>query len=169
MDHTSQSITATKQKVSFWLALGVCLLTGAFAFAEPTIKVIERPYKVSATTAQGLVAQMSVGGPIGFWAFTRTSVAWRGQCEVRVKIRYSMPVHSNPEQMSPELRRKWNRMIKAMRRHEEQHGRHAINAAREIEGANCVNGNAILRKWRGQDKAYDARTDHGKTEGVFLQ
>jgi len=35
--------------------MGVCLLTGAFAFAEPTIKVVEKPYKVNATTTQGLV------------------------------------------------------------------------------------------------------------------
>jgi len=149
--------------------MGVCLLTGAFAFAEPTIKVVERPYKVNATTTQGLVFQMSTRGPVGYWAFTRTNVAWRGYCEVTVRIRYSMPVHTNPERMSPDVRKKWNAMITAMRRHEEQHGQHAINAAREIEQAKCKNGMAILGKWRGQDKALDARTNHGAAEGVILQ
>lgn len=151
------------------LGLGVCLLAGAFAFAEPSVKVIERPYKVDATTTQGLIFQMSTRGPVGFWAFTRTNVAWRGQCDVRVKIRYSMPVHTRPERMPPDVRAEWERMLKALRRHEEKHGAHAINAGREIEQAGCIGGLAILRKWRGQDKALDARTDHGRKEGVFLR
>ena len=60
-------------------------------------------------------------------------------------------------------------MISVMRRHEERHGQHSINAGREIEQVGCKGGAAILRKWRQQDRAYDARTQHGKTEGVFLK
>jgi predicted secreted Zn-dependent protease len=144
-------------------------MTGALAFAEPNVKVTERSYIVDATTTQGLIFQMSTRGPLGFWAFTRTNVAWRGQCEVTVKIRHTLPVHSRPDQMPPDVRSDWERMTTALRRHEEKHGQHAINAGREIEQAGCVGGIATLRKWRGPDRALDARTNHGRTEGVFLQ
>lgn len=60
-------------------------------------------------------------------------------------------------------------MTIALRRHEEKHGQYAINADHEIGQAGCVGGLAILRKWRGQDRAFDARTQHGQSEGVFLQ
>lgn len=153
------------------LAAGFCI---CFAFsapvgAEPNIIIDEQPYAVNALTARGLVRQMSTRGRIGFWAFTRGWVSWKGQCEVTVKIRYTLPEHTNPDAMSPELRAKWTRMTTAMRRHEERHGQHSINAGREIEQAGCQGGLAILRKWRQQDKAYDARTRHGKTEGVTLR
>ncbi len=143
-------------------ALCVCLAMGAPANAEPTVIIVEQPYPVDATTAGGLVRQMSTRGRIGFWAFTRGWVSWKGQCEVTVKIRYTLPEHTNPDTMNPELRAKWTRMKTAMRRHEEKHGQHSINAGREIEQAGCQGGVAILRKWRQQDKAYDARTRHLK-------
>ena len=168
MVRSSRSTIVTKVAVSFWLGLGACLWTGAFAFAEPKVTVIEKTYGVNANTAQGLVLQMSTRGPVGYWAFTRTNVAWRGYCEVSVRIRYTMPVHTNPDRMSPELRAHWDRMITAMRRHEEMHGQHAINAAREIEQAGCKNGMAILGKWRRADRDLDARTRHGRTQGVHL-
>ncbi|WP_371224842.1 DUF922 domain-containing protein [Roseovarius sp. 2305UL8-3] len=155
--------------VKLAFVLGTCLALTAPANAEPRIIVIEQTYPVDATTARGLVRQMSTRGRIGFWAFTRGWVSWKGQCEVTVKIRYTLPEHTNPGAMSPELRAKWERMKTAMRRHEERHGQHSINAGREIEQAGCRGGNAILRKWRQQDKAYDARTRHGRTEGVILK
>ena len=153
------------------LAAGLLILLafGTPAHAEPNIIIVEQTYPVDATTARGLVRQMSTRGRIGFWAFTRGWVSWKGQCEVTVKIRYTLPEHTNPNAMSPALRTKWNRMKTAMRAHEERHGQHSINAGREIEQAGCRGGNAILRKWRQQDKAYDARTRHGKTEGVVMK
>ncbi|MFK7939559.1 MAG: DUF922 domain-containing protein [Roseovarius sp.] len=165
----SQSTMTARRFYGVLIGLGVCLLTGTVAFAEPNITVSERPYKVDAITKQGLLFQMSTRGPVGFWAFTRTNVAWRGQCNVTVKIRYTMPEHAKPQAMPPQLQAEWTRMITAMRKHEEQHGQHAINAGREIEQAGCVNGLAILRKWRGQDRSFDVRTSHGKTQGVVLQ
>lgn len=86
-----------------------------------------------------------------------------------VKIRYNMPVHNRPDLMPPDVRSEWARMTIALRRHEEKHGQHAINADHKIERAGCVGGLVILRKWRGQDRALDAHTQHGQSEGVFLQ
>jgi len=162
---SNRSISVTKLAFAF----GACLALATPADAEPNIIIVEQTYPVDATTTRGLIRQMSTRGRIGFWAFTRGWVSWKGQCEVTVKIRYTLPEHTNPNAMSPALRTKWNRMKTAMRRHEERHGQHSINAGREIEQAGCRGGVAILRKWRQQDKAYDARTQHGKTEGVVLQ
>lgn len=164
MARISRSITATK----FAFGLGLCLLAGAQATAEPQIEIIERTYTVNATTAGGLVRQMSTRGPIGFWAYTRGRVAWNRHCDVKVRVRYHMPKHGNPEKLDPALRQKWEAMLAAMRRHEEKHGQHSINAGREIEQAGCRGGMAILNKWAREDKALDARTRHGRTEGVYL-
>lgn len=149
--------------------MGACLWAGLPAMANPTIQIVEKPYRVDATTLNGLRAQMNTRGPIGYWAYTRGHVVWRGQCEVTVRIRYTMPRHTNPDAMPPDLRVKWDAMLKAMRRHEERHGQNSINAAREIKNAGCRNGLAILRKWRAKDRAYDAQTAHGQTEGVDLR
>ena len=161
---TSRNIIAIKA-----IALGVGLWAGLPALANPVIQIEERPYPVDATTIAGLRRQMNTRGPVGFWAYTRGHVVWRGHCEVTVRIRYTMPQHTNPNAMPPQVRAKWNAMLSAMRRHEERHGQHSINAAREIRQAGCRNGLAILRKWRAQDRAYDARTRHGKSEGVALR
>lgn len=164
MGRSSRSITATKI-----IAVWACLWAGPPALANPTIEIVERPYNVDATTIAGLRRQMSTRGPVGYWAYTRGHVVWRGHCEVTVRVRYSLPQHTRPEAMPADVRAKWDRMLKAMRAHEEQHGQHSINAGREIKAAGCRNGLAILRKWRAQDRAYDARTGHGKTEGVDLR
>ena len=66
MVRTSRNIIATKKILSFWLGMGVCLMTGAFAFAEANLRVSERSYKVDALTTQGLIFQTVTRGPIGF-------------------------------------------------------------------------------------------------------
>ena len=95
MVRTSRNITATKLAIG----LGACLMMGAPATAEPNILIIEKTYPVDATTTRGLIRQMSTRGRIGFWAFTRGWVSWKGACEVTVKIRYTFPKHTNPDAM----------------------------------------------------------------------
>ena len=70
--------------------------------------------------------------------------------------------------MDPALRKRWNAMLAALKRHEENHGKNGILAAQEIEKTKCANGDAVIKKWNKADTAYDKRTKHGKTEGVVL-
>ncbi|KIN65776.1 hypothetical protein Z945_823 [Sulfitobacter noctilucae] len=141
---------------------------GTAALAAPKVTEILKTYAVDATTASALKQQMRARGPKGFWAYTRWDIRWSSACEVRVKVSYTMPKHKNPDAMSPSLRREFDAMVASLMAHERQHGQHGINAAKEIDRANCNGGMKIIRKYNRMDKEYDRRTRHGFTEGVLL-
>ncbi|MCY4333520.1 MAG: DUF922 domain-containing protein [Litoreibacter sp.] len=149
------------------LALGLGFATHP-VLAAPEVIIKNRTYKVDAVTAKSLVAQLKRRGPDGFWAYTRWRINWTRDCEVRVRVTYTMPVHSDPKAMPATLRKDWERMITALRLHEEQHGAHGIAAAREIKQAGCKNTRPIVRKYNRADKEFDRRTKHGAKTGVTL-
>ncbi|MDU8927935.1 DUF922 domain-containing protein [Alisedimentitalea sp. MJ-SS2] len=137
--------------------------------AKPKVSVVNKTYLVDATTVQGLRKQMKQRGPKGHWAYTDWYVKWSGSCKLSVKITYTMPRHKNEGKLDPALRKRWKAMVRALKAHEEKHGAHGVQAAREIEKTRCANGDAVIKKWNKQDKVLDKRTKHGKTEGVVLQ
>lgn len=137
--------------------------------AKPKVTQMVRHYTVSATTIAGLKQEMRQRGPNGFWAFTEWYVRWTGSCRLSVEVTYTMPKHANPGAMPAAVRQKWDAMLRALTAHEENHGRHGIMAAQEIEADGCRNGDAIIRKYNARDKNYDKKTRHGMTEGVVLQ
>ena len=152
---------------TFVLALAV-MLGATMAEAKPKISIVEKTYAVDATTASALVKQMGQRGPNGYWAYTDWYVNWTGNCDLSVKITYTMPKHKNEAKLDPAVRENWKTFLVALRQHEEKHGAHGIQAAQEIEKTKCANGNAVIDKWSKQDKVLDKRTDHGKKEGVVL-
>lgn len=145
---------------------------------------------------------MSKAGPgaediIGIDARTKWDVKWRyglsqipGGCRIQsvttsVHVTYFMPRWKNPAEGSPELRKKWNKFVKALQIHEDGHKDHGIHAAQEIEAGiaqlrplrSCndmqraadTTANSILEKYRKKDLYYDILTIHGATQGaVFL-
>ncbi|MEO1139867.1 MAG: DUF922 domain-containing protein [Pseudomonadota bacterium] len=137
--------------------------------AKPRVKVSEKQYSIDATTLEGIRKQMKQRGPKGHWAYTDWYVRWTGSCELSVEITYTMPRHKNESRLDPALRKKWKSMVAALKAHEKNHGKHGINAAREIEKNGCADGDAIIRKWANQDKVYDKKTRHGATEGVVFK
>ncbi|KZY32925.1 hypothetical protein A3731_21360 [Roseovarius sp. HI0049] len=138
------------------------------ALANPVIKENWETYPVDATTAPEILRQMGERGPDGFWAYARWYVRWSENCEVRLRIEYTMPRHVNPALMDEPLRLSWEKMIEALGKHEEQHGAHGVGAARELVTAECRDGNAIVDRWAEQDRIYDRETDHGRFEGVVF-
>lgn len=161
MAPSSRSIIATSVAL---LALGI-----GSALADPDVTEKTKTYSVSATTVDGLKREMKRRGPKGFWAYTTWRVNWTGSCAVRLKINYTMPKHSNPDAMSPELRRQWDAMVAALISHEREHGAHGLAAAREVEAAGCRNTKPIFRKYKKADRALDKRTLHGYKTGVVLE
>lgn len=150
--------------------LALALTLGAtMVEAKPKVSVVEKTYAVDATTASALVKQMGQRGPNGFWAYTDWYVNWTGSCDLSVKITYTMPKHKNEAKLDPALRENWKTFLAALRKHEEKHGAHGIQAAQEIEQTKCANGDAVIKKWSNQGKLLDKRTDHGKKEGVVLK
>lgn len=139
------------------------------AEAKPKVTVVNKTYTVNATSAQDLIREMDARGPNGFWAYTDWYVKWTGSCDLSVSITYTMPKHKNEAKLDPELRKNWQSFVTALRKHEELHGAHGVQAAQEIEKTKCANGDAVIKKWAKQDKVLDKRTDHGKKDGVVLK
>jgi len=150
------------------LTFCACLCAAAMAQANPTIEENWNTYPVDGATASEIHGQMHGRGPDGYWAYADWNVEWSDACDVHVTINYQMPRHENPEVMDEKLRLSWERMIKVLGGHEEQHGKHGIAAAEEIAEADCEGANAIISKWAEADRQYDEDTDHGLTEGVFF-
>ena len=150
------------------ILIAVLILPGELA-AKPKIKVSKKYYSISGSTTRELKQQMRRKGPGGFWARADWRVSWFAGCQVTVEIKYQYPKWENRSGAPADVRRKWDRMMKALVRHEEQHGRHGINAGNEIDQSKCSGSpKKITEKWARQDKIYDRQTKHGKTEGVVL-
>lgn len=136
--------------------------------ADPHIAVIKKYYEISGDTGRALKLMMKENGPKGFWAYTRWYVRWSSNCNVSVRITYTYPRLKDRETVPVALLRQWDRMMVKLVQHEENHGQHGINAAKEIRRKNCKNANAIIRKWDAIGKKYDRQTEHGKNEGIYL-
>lgn len=164
---SSRSIIATKPLLTCAL-VGVMLTWAQPSAAKPRVAVTEKTYSVDAVTAEGILQQMKARGPNGHWAYTDWYVKWTGSCQLSVAITYTMPKHRNEAKLDPALRKRWQSMVAALRKHEQKHGQHGINAAQEIEKGKCANGDALIKKWANQDKVLDKRTQHGAREGVVF-
>jgi len=95
-----------------------------------------------------------------------------------------MPSWNPPRGTSPDVIARWNAYYRALERHEQQHGEHGKNAAREAlaavsstpAAAACPDtdaaanrrGMAVIERWRQADVDYDKRTSHGRTEGAVF-
>ena len=137
--------------------------------AKPKVVVKTKYYSIVGSTSRELKNQMRRKGPGGYWAYTGWYVNWSGSCQVTVTISYEYPKWKNHGQAPAALRAKWDSMISALEGHERQHGQHGVNAANEIDRTGCAGDpKAITNKWANQDKVFDARTDHGRKQGVVL-
>ena len=147
----------------------ILLTSAGLASAKPKVKENWSYYEVRGNSIGQLQSQLKSKGPKGFWAYTSWYVRWSGACAVSVEIRYTMPKLIKNDAMPASVLSIWNKMYAALEKHERNHGQHGINAAREIERNGCRNGKAIIRKWAEQDRIYDRKTQHGKTEGIRFQ
>ena len=145
------------------LAIALCLPSAAFGF---DVEETWNTYEVDETTREGILQQMQDDGPNGYWAYTEWYVRWTAECEVSVEIVYTMPEHSDPDAMDGDLSDNWDAMLEALQEHEEQHGQHGMNAAAEVEAADCRNGVQIIDEWGQEDVNFDEESDHGALEGV---
>lgn len=134
---------------------------------DPEIRI--HTYSIRGKSSAELRAQMAANGPEGWWAYTQWYVRWTGDCQVSLSIDYTMPKWENENAAPANLRTSWNRMIAKLWAHEQGHGRHGIEAAKEIIKSGC-NGNPrdITDKWAEQDRVYDRETNHGVNQGVSL-
>lgn len=166
LDNEIDHLRARKRGRFLIVALLVLAASTISAFANPSVKTNWGTYSVTGTTVDTILRQMKQKGPNGFWAYTQWRVRWSSTCQVSLEIQYTMPRHTRRGAMPVNIRTEWDQMIAALKSHEEQHGAHGVSAAKELVRQGCRNGNAIVQKWAEQDRIYDRRTGHGRTEGV---
>ena len=121
------------------------------------------------------------------WSYGASRATTLG-CEARlpvieVTIRYTMPRLASDSGVSLEEMLEWRRHSASLWRHEEGHGLRALRAATEMrdslsrlrapdcEALRLVAAramDAVMRKHRALQDAYDARTAHGARQGAAL-
>ncbi|MDJ0629245.1 MAG: DUF922 domain-containing protein [Rhodobacter sp.] len=142
------------------------------AVAGPFVagQVTTRTYDVSGPDLATVERQMNRQGPFGHWAYARTSWDWDDACNVTFKARITLPKLVNRHRLDAAELAEWDRMIAVLTEHEMNHVRIGQGWATAIKRAGCDPAaiKRINREWRGKDGAYDRRTGHGRTEGVYL-
>ena len=166
IDNEMAQLRARKRARFLIVVLLILAFSTISAFANPTVQTKWSTYAVTGTTVDSILRQMRDNGPNGFWAYTRWYVRWTAACQVSLEISYTMPQHTRRDAMPAHIRAEWDQMVAALKAHEQQHGVHGMNAARELVQKRCLNGNAIVQRWSEQDRIYDRATGHGRTEGV---
>ncbi|MEO0370282.1 MAG: DUF922 domain-containing protein [Pseudomonadota bacterium] len=169
--HTPNPQSDLERRKRLRFVVIVLLIVGAStlsAFANPSVKTAWQYYTVTATTPQGLRSQMLQLRGDDVWGVTRWQVDWTASCRVSVDIIYTIPRHARRSAMPADLLARWDRMIVALRSHEQRHGSHAVRAGREMVQQNCRNAGGIIAKWEEQDRLYDQVTGHGRTEGAVF-
>lgn len=139
-----------------------------FADAAVFTRVEKNYYDISGSSGRELKEAMHARGPHGYWAYTQWHVSWSSHCNIKLKITYTYPRWVDRDEAPAYLVRSWNRMMANLVAHEEGHGDHGIQAAKEISENDCRNAKGITRNWAAEDKRYDKRTNHGAREGVRL-
>ncbi len=135
------------------LAFGTLLVSfssGAIA-KDLTIKVHTKHYSVQGNSTFDLAHSMTQKGPYSFelnnrvWATTDRRVRWklvwkksRGQCRVqnaivRLKITYTLPKLRRSKSTDAKTKRKWNKMLAILTRHEKQHGKLFARFSKDVQ------------------------------------
>lgn len=128
------------------------------------------------------------------WAHTHWRIKWKFDyleenlnCSIQdvrtdVTVDFVVPRWTERDKASASVQSKWDKFYTALQQHEQQHALYGIQAAREIEKiiptlpkkrlckqiGEDANARAqeIIRKYNKKDIEFDAKTDHGRTEGV---
>ncbi len=138
-------------------------------YADPVEKEETITYEISGDSTDALAQQMRAAGPQGSWAYTKWQVNWTGDCTVTLDVTYTYPEWVDREDADQKVIDAWDEMMDALKTHETGHAENGLNAAQEVEDANCsADSQEIVAKWANQDKIYDDETNHGYTQGAHF-
>ena len=180
------------------LVFVILLAASPRALAEPQINEKREFYDIRGGSESELKNEMNTKGINDGRmndAYTKWYVRWDfdygsgAPCRFRAvrvsaDIDIKLPRWQNERDGSDELRQKWDRFLKALEEHENGHRDFGVKAATEIDAElsrmpafpNCTELGAaanakayeILGKYQGEEKAYDAETNHGINKGAVF-
>ncbi|MEM7068360.1 MAG: DUF922 domain-containing protein [Pseudomonadota bacterium] len=113
-----------------------------------TYKITEKYnyYDVKGTTSEKLKRQMRRGcKKRGCWGYAQYHVRDAGNCHLVMTITYTLPEWVNYHEGTPDLKRKWDRMIAVLTRHEKTHGKHYKAGIKEAAEADCKRNREIRK------------------------
>ena len=192
---SSPPVGSPHRHVSIVLLVALTALSAfaGAASAAPKVTVTTTSYTIWGATEAAIRSSLDRRGPGRFDASTRWAVSYRyrfgvqgGRCvvtsaAVETRIAYLYPRWRVAASAASALRVRWNRHLASLRVHEAGHGRNgrttgvqAEAALRRVSTSSCATiRQAIVRTVareiaRGQaaDRAYDARTGHGASQGA---
>lgn len=176
-----------------------CLCLSCAAHAEVRSELEYQAYQVVAIRGKSLYQVLEAVSPIreNGHAYlghtsrdTRWSLHWHdsgGTCRldsihVSLHVTITLP---QLEGVDPDRQAEYSRFYSALRIHEDGHYRNALKMADDIERAlealpamgNCreleeaanAAGHRVIADTDRQDRDYDARTGHGRTQGAYLK
>ena len=157
-------------------------------------------YDVSGSTVGELAAEMRQKGPVDsdghkYDADTKWFVKWAYRYQqtgegcrlqpvtVSVRVDYIVPRLAAPSAVPANLRGRWDNFASKLTTHERGHGRHGVDAARDVERSlrelfgSCKTIGAeadalarqVIAKYNRLDVQYDAETHHGASQGAVLR
>ena len=152
------------------LALSACAASACAAIADVKVTEARKSYAIAGTTGAALLDAMDRKGPKhGFLtraiAQTRYSVSWTiewgetsSACRVKtadgeLAITYTFPRAEGP--LSPDMKRRWDKFLVGVRKHEEMHGalaRQMVKAAERSVARLTIRNDPGCRKSRTEVK-----------------
>ncbi|MDR6935037.1 DUF922 domain-containing protein [Luteibacter sp. 3190] len=167
---------------------------------EPVVREHIAYYAITGSREEDLVKEMNRKGPTKpdgrYWAMTDAGVSWSydvrlagGTCalvkpSVLVTIDITLPSWKPPLGVDATIVAKWNRMLDALKKHENEHAQFSRDTAdaltslmREhasdttcarLDATLRARGRAILDAEKKRNAELDARTAHGSSEGVGI-
>lgn len=145
------------------------LASPAMAQDEVTVDVTYETYTITGTTLDNLKSAMAAEGPNGYWAYTVWYVNWTGDCGLTVAATITLPELDADAELSDADIAEFDRMLAALDAHELGHVDFGIGFAEEVQSLDCdLDVAAVQEPWLEQERQYDADTDHGYTQGVYL-
>ena len=183
------------------LTLAVMSAFAFAAFAEPAVSEQMIYYDVSGSTVGGnWPPRCAKRGPVDsdghkYDADTKWFVKWAYRYQqtgegcrlqpvtVSVRVDYIVPRLAAPSAVPANLRGRWDNFASKLTTHERGHGRHGVDAARDVERSlrelfgSCKTIGAeadalarqVIAKYNRLDVQYDAETHHGASQGAVLR
>jgi predicted secreted Zn-dependent protease len=180
----------------------LCLTCVPDAQAQPNVVKNIEYYDVSGSDTPTIRKQMDTKGPKDrnsgrqVWAHTHWHIKWKFNYSAKnlnclitsvrtdVTINFVVPRWVDRGDASDYVKNKWTSFFTALKKHEQKHAMHGIQAAREIEATipklpkrrlcQQIKEDAqskareIVKKYSDMDIKYDAETKHGRIEGVVF-